>query len=190
MNVCPSLTPSNPSPVGIGYAYGGSGIGLGIKRRNFVAGGFFGNSYLAAGPFGYAPFGAAENRVTITIINPPNVVVPSRLRGIGGRDDDDLSGIDLDLVPPKKAAPGRTAPTAHDLPAAPKKAKAPEKPPPEPPKKILPPPPPGPKEPGPLPPPKQNPAEEYLRLLDIGQDAFHRQLYGFAAQRFRQALQI
>ena len=183
----------NSYPVGIGYAYGGGGIGFAVKKRNFVAGGFFGNSYVVAGPIGYppfVPFGVVDRSVTIQVIAPPNIVYSSR--SLRNRDDDDLSGIDLDLVPvkkevqapPKKEA-GRIAPPAEDLP------KAPEKPAPEPPKKILPPPPDGkPKEPGPLPPPKQNPADEYQRLLQIGQDAFHLQLYGIAAQRFNQAIAI
>jgi hypothetical protein len=181
----------NPYPVGI--SYGGGGIGFGFRKRHFFAGGFFGNSYLAAGPIGYSPFlpfGVADRSVTIQIFNPPNIVVSPRLQSMGGRkdDDDDLSGIDLDLVPSKKEAPARIAPPADDLP---KKPKAEEKPPPEPPKKLQPPPPPpGPKEPGPLPPPKKDRVEETQRLITIGQDAFHQQLYGVAAQRFNQAVAL
>lgn len=191
---------SSPYPVGIGYAYGGSGFGFAVSKRSFAAGGFFGGGYVVGGPIGYSPFppfGIAERNVTIQIINPPNIVVSSRLRTIGRRDDgDDLSGVDLDLVPPKKKdiqqqqpkKEARIAPPAEDLP---KKIKPPEKPAPEPPKKIAPPPPdPKVKEPGPLPPPKQDPADEYVRLLTIGQDAFHIQLYGIAAQRFHQAIAL
>jgi len=184
----------NPYPVGI--AYGSSGLGFAVKKRSFVAGGFIGGGYVTAGPIGlspFGPFGIAERNVTIQIINPPNIVVSSRVPRFRSRDDDDdLSGVDLDLVPPKKEAAakkeGRIAPPAEDLPKLPK---PPEKPAPEPPKKIQPPPPPpGPKEPGPLPPPKQDPADEHQRLLEIGQDAFHLQLYGIAAQRFAQAIAI
>jgi hypothetical protein len=186
----------NPYPVGIGYAYGGSGIGFAVKKRHFVAGGFAGNSFVAVAPIGYPPFlpfGVVDRSVTIQVITPPNIVLSSR--SLRSRDDDDLSGIDLDLVPAKKEVPAppkkeaRIAPPAEDLP---KKPKPPEKPAPEPPKKIQPPPP-DPnkaKEPGPLPPPKQDPADEYVRLLQIGQDAFNLQLYGIAAQRFRQAIAI
>jgi hypothetical protein len=188
----------NPYPVPIGYAYGSSGIGFAVKKRSFVAGGFIGSGYIAAGPIGYSPFlpfGVADRSVTVQIIQPPNIVLSSRVPRRGVQDDDDLSGIDLDLVPTKKeaivkkeAAPARIAPPAEDLPKLPR---APEKP--EPPKKIeMPPPPPGPnvKEPGPLSPPKKDPADEYVRLLDIGQDAFNLQLYGIAAQRFHQAIAL
>jgi tetratricopeptide (TPR) repeat protein len=184
--------------------YGG-GLGFGFHRRNFALSGFFGG-YSAVGPYGFGPGGSFSpyapygyNRVTI-IIPPPVVVNAVERRRVPVEEDYDLSGVDLDLVNPddllkpraelerimaeKKRqlalARKRVAPPADQPPPAKKAAKkAPEVKPEV--KKPAPP---------PRPPDEIRPGEEYKRLLEIGQDAFQRQFYGVAAQRFTQAVKF
>jgi hypothetical protein len=187
---------------GPGYGYGG-GLGFGLQRRNFALGGFFGG-YSSYTPYGFVPavpLYPGYNRVTI--ITPPPIVVGSAgvRRSAMPEQEYDLSGVDLDLVhpddllkpraelerimaekkrqraiqPPRK----RIAPPA-DVPPA-KKPAAPEI------KKPVPPRPPADKPPAEKAPPEIRPGEEYQALLEIGRDAFRRQLYGVAAQRFAQA---
>jgi hypothetical protein len=180
-----------PAP---GYGFGYGGLGFGFQRRNFAVGGFFGGSYSAYGPYGFVPtFPPYPGYNRVTIVAPPPVIVRAAdvRRPVSPEEDYDLSGVDLDLVhpddllkprvelerimaekkrqlaiqPPRK----RIAPPA-DVPPPAKKPAAPEI-----------------KKPAPRPPQDIRPGEEYKRLLEIGQDAFQRQLYGVAAQRFAQA---
>src|SRR5207244_11271168 len=114
---------------------------------------------------------------------------PLRLLGAGRPVDDDLSGVDLDLIPAKKPVEApKPPPPPFEIPggvdvSVPKKPVRPDDAPAE--LKIkpeLPKPP-----PAPLPPPKNNPVDEAARLLSLGLAAFGNQEYGLAALRFRQA---
>jgi tetratricopeptide (TPR) repeat protein len=117
----------------------------------------------------------------------------------------DLSGVDLDLVHPedllkpraeleeimarekaRRQVQGarRVAPPADFPPPPPRRVPEAE---------VKRPVPPAPAAPAPkieAPPKKAEPADEYQRLLENGRQAFQQQLYGLAAQRFRQASQL
>jgi len=182
--------------VGPGLGYG---AGFGFQRRNLVVGGFFGGGYAPYGPYAlvpagpfypFAPYGGGYKQVTIII--PPPVLVQSagQRRQIAPEPEYDLSGVDLDLVSPDDLLKPRAelerimAENKRLLALQPRKRVAPpaDMPPParKPPdiKKPAPP---------PRPPEEIRPGEEYKRLLELGQEAFQRQFYGIAAQRFAQA---
>ncbi len=192
---------------GAGY-YAGGGLGFRYSGRRLSVGGFAGAGYFVNPFWGIpvysgiplSPWGVVDSRVTVNIITPPAIVVrASRLRYLL-EEEEDLSGVDLDVVGPQALEgrpPRRVARPGAPAKPAPEIAKA--APPPEKPAKAAPPPEkkkavvkaaPPPKVPGPpdLPPPKQNPREESERLIDLGRDAFRDQLYGLAAFRFKQAV--
>jgi tetratricopeptide (TPR) repeat protein len=185
-------------PAGYGFGYGG-GLGFGFQRRNLALSGLFGG-YSAVGPYGFGPAGSfypyapyGYNRVTI-VVAPTVVVNAVERRRVPVEEDYDLSGVDLDLVHPDDLLKPRAelerimAEKKRQLAMAPRKRVAPPADEPPPAKKVEK------KAPGvkkPAPPPRPpdeiRPGEEYKRLLEIGQDAFQRQFYGVAAQRFAQA---
>lgn len=182
-----------------GYAWSGPGA--------YVVGPGFGGYY--PGPIGYGlggyPYGVVQNRVTIQYIAPTVVVASPRGRSV---EDYDLSGVDLDVMPPPRAdreqllpPPRAAAPPAAPAPVkkpvpqeAPQIAKAPE------PKPVVAPKPkadvpkkaeaekPKAEPPKPAPEPRPDPLDESRRLLDLGTEAFRREEYGVAAMRFRQAV--
>jgi tetratricopeptide repeat protein len=182
-----------------GYAYH-AGLGFGYHRRHLAVGGFIGNTYLISpyalgfyGAYPFGPIGMGYGRVTINYITPPAtpvVVAPAPGRQRPAFEDDDVAGVDLDLVPPKKkpAAPPAPPPALQEPPKMPGKnvsvprdvvrpevgpARPRKAPPPEPPPAA-----------------PQNPAVEAVRLLELGKAAFHEGLYGVAGFRFRQAAHL
>jgi hypothetical protein len=133
----------------------GPGGGVMYQRR------FVGNVYLGGG-WGLGPYGASSSRVTITYYFPrPIIVSPT--------PEVDVSGVDLDTVPP---------------PWRPKELKQPA-----PPRLVKPAPKLKPKQPAlPKPPPRPEDVEAASALLRVeGQKAFSEGEYGLAAQRFRRA---
>ena len=152
----------------------GPGVGLGYPGRGprLVVLDPYG-----PGPRGWGPYRVVRRRVTINVfLPPPIVVVPP--------PEEDLSGVDLDAVPPPwKHQPGEEAAP----PPQPEKPRAKPAPPPQ--QKPLPPPAPRKKEPAlPAPPPlPEDPATAAGLLIANGVAAFAGGEYGLAAQRFRQA---
>jgi hypothetical protein len=186
--ICPPFGGPFSAP-GIGV---GNGFGVHYHGRRLTISGFLGDRgfyYSGAGVPAY-PYGPVT-RVTVQYVTPIYAPPPPvRFLGAGRPADDDVSGIDLDLVPAKKPvdAPKPPPPPPFEIPggvdvSVPKKPVRPDDPPPE--LKVKPEPPrPG---PAPLPPPKNNPVEEAARLVNLGLAAFANQEYGIAALRFRQA---
>jgi hypothetical protein len=168
-----------PPPVSRTVVFGPS-IGFDYHRRHLRITGFWGNAYivesygvpvLGVPVWGVAPWGVSTAQVTINYYLPrPIILAPAR--------EPDLSGVDLDVMPPpwrpqaQQAARG-AGPVA---PAAPPAARpAPALPPPD------------------LPAPPPLPADPQLAaalLLQEGKDNFRAQDYGLAAQRFRQAARL
>jgi hypothetical protein len=114
--------------------------------------------------WGLTPYGVSSSRVTITYYFPrPVFAAPS--------PEVDVSGVDLDKVPP----PWRPKVEKAPAPQLPKPAPPAAKPPPKP--------------PAPPAPPKlpEDPQAAAALLMADGQQAFHNQEYGLAAQRFRRA---
>jgi hypothetical protein len=190
----PPLGGPLPAP-GIVVAVGGHHGGHHHGRRLTISGFlgdrgllYYGGIGVPAYPYGPVP------RVTVQYVTPVYVSPPPpvRLLGAGRPADDDIAGIDLDLIPAKKPpeAAKPPAPPPFEIPggvdvSVPKKPVRPEDQPeikvkPEPPKPA----------PPPLPPPKNNPVEEAARLVNLGLAAFANQEYGLAALRFRQATDV
>jgi hypothetical protein len=136
-------------------------------------------------PYGFAPWGRGPYRVvtrqvTINVyLPPPILVVPA--------PEEDLSGVDLDTVPP----PWKAKEEAAAPPRQPEKPRAKPAPPP-PPAKLKPPPAPRKKEPAlPAPPAlPEDPATAAGLLIANGAAAFANEDYGLAAQRFRHAARL
>lgn len=180
-------------PYGGGY---GGGVGFSYSRRNFSLSGFLGGfppSRYGSGVYLIDPYGpppvVIEKRI---IIQYPGQMLPLPRAFLTPRPtlEEEVAGIDLDLVqpkskrpevlePPRPAAPPRPLPGEDvskpkpplrpgDLPPAPKD-KAPEVKPPAP------------------KPPRLDPREENDRLVNLGLAAFREKEYGLAAQRFLQA---
>jgi tetratricopeptide (TPR) repeat protein len=123
-------------------------------------------------------FGNSSRRVIVQTVVTPIVVAPP---------DDDLSGVDLDVVRPRRrvaSAPERIPP--------PREPRSPEvvKPPPDDqqperlPKPASPPPPP------PKPEEDRRDPNDPWRLMDLGKAAFTNQEYGNAARRFGQVTEV
>jgi hypothetical protein len=179
-----------PIPVD-GAAFGGSrGLGFSYHRRSVSVSGYLSSGW--GGSYGpsyviVSPYGPPTSRVTINYYAPrPLVLAPV---------DDDVAGVDLDLIKPPRSLPPRQAPAPRppepqpELPgvdvSVPRKTVRPDEPEPE--KKAKPePPPPKPRPPAPAP-PQEEPRDESGRLIQLGLEAFARQEYGLAARRFEQA---
>ncbi len=182
-----------PAP-GPGYGYGGAKFVY--RNGNVVVTGYIG-SYGPAyyGP-AYGPYPPLYQQTTV-VVPPPRVNITNNYYGgsggpvLGPGYSQDTSGVDLDLVPPKKqpAEPGDEPPPYKQLPGVDvsrsKGAVRPGDPGAEPkqPKKEAGPPPDFPRPPEPLP----DPRDETARLIELGLLAFQAGEYGHAAQRFRQA---
>jgi hypothetical protein len=162
-----------------GYGYGQSGVGFAYLGRRFSVYGFFGGlSGAVSRNYAldvYAP--------AVVVPAPPIVLRPVPVFAQGeprrGRDrrptlEEEIAGIDLDLVEPKKPAP---RPSVPDTPAPDPAVRPKEIPPP---KEVTPP---KPKEP----PPETGPKAESARLVKLGQAFFSAEAFGVAAHRFRQA---
>jgi hypothetical protein len=166
----------------------GNGFGVQFQGRRLTISGYFGDRGVYSGlAVPVYPYGPSVSRVTV-IVPPPAAAPPVRLFGAGRPPDDDISGIDLDLVPSKRPAQAeKPAPLPGVDVSVPKKPVRPDDVPemkkPEPPPQPEPP-------PRPLPPPKNEPADEAVRLLNLGLAAFSNQEYGLAAFRFRQATEV
>ncbi len=170
--------------------YYGRGIGFSYQGRRFsisgFLGGFSGPRYGAVYPISpydlYLPRPLIERRVIIDLMPPPPpprfILKPSL--------EDELAGIDLDLVPPKQK------PVSPDLPPTlPGKDVSKPVPPVRPGDMPKPPPPKPPAPKGPdLSQPRDDPVEESARLVALGLRAFADQEYGLAAFRFRQATTV
>jgi hypothetical protein len=147
----------------------GSGITISYTRRPWR---LFGGVYVVD-PYTLAPVGVVTKQVTVNYYFPrPVIVAPP--------PDPDLSGVDLDVVPPP------WKPQPQKRPPAPPRPKPP--PPPAPPAKAKPPAP-APKAPAlPEPPPlPADPQAEAALLISNGLKAFADEQYGLAVQRFRRA---
>ncbi len=184
-------------PVGVNWA----GAGFGYQRRHLTVAGFWGSVYpvssfglvpVGYGPYCGYPYGVSYQQMTVNVITPPPIVVvpPALPRLVPYAYD--VAGVDLDLQPPPKPPPPPQA--AKKDPQMPgvdvSVPRQPVRPGAKPPAGKPPAVPPGPaaKPPG-LPPPKDNPAEEHDRLVELGLTAFRAGEYGVAALRFRQATQ-
>lgn len=190
---------------GIGFNH----FGRRLAVRGFVGGGvvapvspFFNNGVFASplpfygSFFPPGPWGVIDSRITVNVITPPAVTVsPRRLQALLEDLDNDLSGVDLDVVGPEalEGKPARPRAPLRPAPEPAKPAPKPDKAPPEKQKEApkLPEPKPPKVEAPPqqnLPPPKNDPKEESERLLRLGREAFQGQFYGLAAFRFAQAV--
>jgi tetratricopeptide (TPR) repeat protein len=175
-----------PAP---GYGYGGAKFVY--RNGNVVVTGYLG-SY---GPAYYPPYPPPYQQTTV-VVPPPRVNITNNYYGgsgpvLGPGYRDDTSGVDLDLVTPKKQQPPEQPdePPFKRLPGVDvSKSKGAVRPgdpgaePKQPPKEPLPPPE-FPRPPEPLP----EPRDESTRLIELGLLAFQNGDYGHAAQRFRQA---
>lgn len=183
---------------GIGFNHFGRRLAVrGFAGGGIVAPAFNNGVFVSPGPFYGSffppgPWGIIDNRITVNVITPPAVTVsPRRLQALLENLDNDVSGVDLDVVgpealegkPARPRVPLRPAPEPARPAPKPAKAPPPEKPKeaPKPPKVEVPP-------QQNLPPPKDDPKEESERLLRLGREAFQGQFYGLAAFRFAQAV--
>ncbi len=170
---------------------------VGFKGRKVAVVGVWPYPVCVAPPYRLAPYGTSVSRLHVQVLQPVPLYRRPLVLGPAAFDlDDEIRGVDLDLVPAKASTPAKAKRTeAIELPrlpalpgvdvSVPRKSVRPEeapKPEPEP----IPPPPPPPA----LPPPSDDPAEEYDRLVTIGLAAFREQDYGVAALRFRQAAKV
>lgn len=183
-------------PVPFGYdGYRGGGIAFSYQRRGFSVFGLLGGlsvsryNLVPAYPFDpylpYPPPPVLPGRVIIQVNPRPPLILPPPM------PEYDLSGVDLDLVAPKKRTFDGDRPPAWE----------PDLPPDLPGKDVSKPVPP--RRPGDVPaakppaarppapkipePPGGGPREESARLLTLGVGAFGAEEYGLAALRFRQA---
>src|SRR6266540_4774318 len=60
----------------------------------------YGYSYGLAPGYPFPGYGAIDQRITVRVVNPPGMIVPSRR--VAPRESYDLSGIDLDIESPEK----------------------------------------------------------------------------------------
>jgi len=161
----------------------GRGSSVAYQRRVVLVSGYLPGGFLGfPGPsyFVSSAFGAPASRVTIYSHAPREIVAAPK--------NDELAGVDLDVVKP----PRRTAPRAEPVPEGPEPAlpgvnvsvpRPPVRPgDAEPAKKPRPPAP----NPPPMP-PREEPRDESGRLLQLGRAAFANQEHGLAALRFQQA---
>jgi hypothetical protein len=180
----------------------GDGVFLQYRGRRLTIGGYLHNGgvlyYSGSGvpALPVYPYGVFNNRVNVQVVVPPPAPAPSRFLGAGRPVDDDIAGVDLDLVPLKRPPPepkpgdgGKLFQMPGVDVSVPKKPVRPED--------VAPPKPPEPKPPEPKPPepkkaepkpPKDLPIDEAARLVELGRRAFAEQEYGLAALRFRQAV--
>ncbi len=172
------LVITQPSVIVPVQPYGG--ISFGYRGRHFSIGGSIG------GPvYPFVAYGIVQNRVTVQYLAPSIVVAPRRAPLV---EEYDVSGVDLDVVPPTaiwgEPPPRREAARPVEVP---RKAEPPRKPEPVPAKKVEPPK----KKPvDDLWVPRAEPAAEALRLIELGIRAFREEEYGVAALRFRQATEV
>jgi Tfp pilus assembly protein PilF len=139
-----------------------------------------GRVVLVPPPVVLVPYGIFEPRFEVPVLTPVYVVPASRL-AVPALD---LSGVDLDVVPPPWAKDQELPRRGMPAVLQPKLEEVAKRI--EPPKKEVPPPElPKPPEPFQA---KLNPAEEGKRLATLGMLAFQEAEYGLAAQRFQQAL--
>ncbi len=201
----PPLVPQ-PLPAAPAYSIRGPGLAFQYTGRRLQVAGFVGEPVITAyynpyNPFGPPPIlpvafgypGAMDTRIIVHYVTPPVYVTPRLYLG-GNRVDDEIAGVDLDLVPAKKVQLARVGePAPREAKVNPQVAEAPRKPlrPENPPRARIPwPDPPRQKPKAPDLPPQLDPAGEYARLVDLGAQAFQNQEYGLAALRFRQATEV
>ena len=173
-----------PPANAVGFTYSGRRL----KVSGYASSGF-GVIYPGVGYGSLAPvvpLGIVENRVTVQIIAPTVVVVP---RGFAPASTYDLTGVDLDAGPApwlekRELARGPKKPP-EPLAGPPKKNPPPLEEPeivvkPAKPFKVVP----------DLPPPRDDPLEENLRLTGLGLGSFRVSDFGWAAKWWSQAIDI
>jgi hypothetical protein len=152
-----------------------SGIGFRYQGRNVSVYGFFATGPGFYAPYYPVPYGIVEQRVSVQVLA-PTVVVPRRLPHI---EEYDVSGVDLDRVPPSVIW-GEREPrpeVARNVPRP-----EPRRPEPAPAARVEPKPP-----ADELLEPRKEARAEARRLVEFGIRAFRAREYGVASIRFRQA---